>query len=261
MQLKQEKRGPPFDTPVTGVIGRLDREIGLAQRLRYAETSAAKLIEASELLAPGPAAKPADVPSTAPSVALSYADFVVALKAALRQFSRPDLLASNPLMLSRLLGSKGHAGPSDLQALLAQTVETLFTSPRDEKLRRVIEVTYFRPAPKQEAGAERLSLPFSTYRRHLTTALARLAHWLWQRERAALTGEVDPREAAIGEDAASSAASHESPRLSIVVLPFLNLGSCNGRDNFVDGVTDSLTTDLSRIPGALVIARNTAYAY
>jgi hypothetical protein len=60
-------------------------------------------------------------------------------------------------------------------------------SPRDEKLRRVIELTYFRPAPKQEAAADRLSLSFGTYRRHRTTALGRLARWLWDQERATVT--------------------------------------------------------------------------
>ncbi len=64
------------------------------------------------------------------------------------------------------------------------TVEELFASPRDEKLRRVIELTYFRPAAKQEAAADRLGLAFGTYRRHLTSALSRLADWLWNREQA-----------------------------------------------------------------------------
>jgi TolB-like protein len=50
------------------------------------------------------------------------------------------------------------------------------------------------------------------------------------------------------------------PRLSILVLPFLNLGS-EGGERFVDAITESLTTDLSRIPGAFVIARNTAFFY
>ena len=51
------------------------------------------------------------------------------------------------------------------------------------------------------------------------------------------------------------------PRLSIVVLPFANIGGDPEQDYFVDGVTESLTTDLSRIAGAFVIARNTAFAY
>ena len=49
------------------------------------------------------------------------------------------------------------------------------------------------------------------------------------------------------------------PRLSIVVLPFANIGGDAEQEHFVDGVTESLTTDLSRIRGAVVIARNTAF--
>ncbi|WP_377831079.1 adenylate/guanylate cyclase domain-containing protein (plasmid) [Bradyrhizobium lupini] len=52
-----------------------------------------------------------------------------------------------------------------------------------------------------------------------------------------------------------------APRLSIVVLPFVNLNGDSAQDYFVDAVTESLTTDLSRIPGAFVIARNTAFTF
>ena len=41
----------------------------------------------------------------------------------------------------------------------------------------------------------------------------------------------------------------------------MNFGADPGQDYFVDGVTESLTTDLSRIPGSFVIARNTAFSY
>jgi adenylate cyclase len=51
------------------------------------------------------------------------------------------------------------------------------------------------------------------------------------------------------------------PRLSIVVLPFANIGGDPSHEHFVDGVTESLTTDLSRIRGAYVVARNTAFTY
>ncbi|WP_407113265.1 adenylate/guanylate cyclase domain-containing protein [Bradyrhizobium sp. LMG 9283] len=50
-------------------------------------------------------------------------------------------------------------------------------------------------------------------------------------------------------------------RLSIVVLPFANLSGDPEQEYFVDGVTESLTTDLSRINGAFVIARNTAFTF
>ena len=52
-----------------------------------------------------------------------------------------------------------------------------------------------------------------------------------------------------------------APRLSLVVLPFTNLGGDPEQEYFVDGVTESLTTDLSRINGAFVIARNTAFTF
>lgn len=52
-----------------------------------------------------------------------------------------------------------------------------------------------------------------------------------------------------------------APRLSIVVLPFANLSGDPGQDYFVDGVTESLTTDLSRISGSFVIGRHTAFTY
>jgi TolB-like protein/class 3 adenylate cyclase/Tfp pilus assembly protein PilF len=60
---------------------------------------------------------------------------------------------------------------------------------------------------------------------------------------------------------ASAAEKSGPPRLSIVVLPFANLGGDPEQEYFVDGVTESLTTDLSRISGSFVIARNTAFTY
>jgi adenylate cyclase len=55
--------------------------------------------------------------------------------------------------------------------------------------------------------------------------------------------------------------SPTAPRLSIVVLPFTNLSSDPEQEYFADGITDDLTTDLSRISGSFVIARNTAFTY
>jgi hypothetical protein len=52
-----------------------------------------------------------------------------------------------------------------------------------------------------------------------------------------------------------------APRLSLVVLPFANIGGDPEQEYFVDGVTESLTTDLSRISGAFVIARDTAFTF
>jgi adenylate cyclase len=65
--------------------------------------------------------------------------------------------------------------------------------------------------------------------------------------------------AAPARDAGSQATG--TPRLSIVVLPFENLSHDPDQDYFADGITEDLTTDLSRISGSFVIARNTAFTY
>src|SRR5262245_26941921 len=52
------------------------------------------------------------------------------------------------------------------------------------------------------------------------------------------------------------------PTLSIVALPFANLSGDPAQDYFADGITDSLTTDLSRaLPGSFVVARETAFTF
>ena len=49
--------------------------------------------------------------------------------------------------------------------------------------------------------------------------------------------------------------------LSVVVLPFTNLSGDPAQDYFADGITENLTTDLSRIRDSFVIARNTAFTF
>jgi TolB-like protein/DNA-binding SARP family transcriptional activator len=71
--------------------------------------------------------------------------------------------------------------------------------------------------------------------------------------------------AAIAIEARSAVGAAElrtgRPRLSIVVLPFANLSGEASQDYFADGVTESLTTDLSRVRGMLVIGRTTAFNF
>jgi TolB-like protein len=52
-----------------------------------------------------------------------------------------------------------------------------------------------------------------------------------------------------------------APRLSLVALPFANIGGDSEQEYFVDGLIENLTTDLSRIREAFVIARSTAFTY
>ena len=67
--------------------------------------------------------------------------------------------------------------------------------------------------------------------------------------------------AARAKAATQTPAPPSAPRLSIVVLPFTNLGGDPEQEYFVDGVTESLTTDLSRMSGLFVVGRNTAFTY
>jgi class 3 adenylate cyclase len=77
--------------------------------------------------------------------------------------------------------------------------------------------------------------------------------------RAYVVARDGPSSAANAKRAALGA--HSPPGLSIVVLPFANLSGDTEQDYFVDGVTESLTTDLSRIRGSFVIGRYTAFTY
>jgi TolB-like protein/class 3 adenylate cyclase/Tfp pilus assembly protein PilF len=75
--------------------------------------------------------------------------------------------------------------------------------------------------------------------------------WLWHdRHSGSETSAVSP-----------PAKPFSAPRLSIVVLPFANLSNDPEQEYFADGITDDLTTDVARIQGSLVIARNTAFTY
>jgi adenylate cyclase len=82
--------------------------------------------------------------------------------------------------------------------------------------------------------------------------------WLWGRAHA-----PDRVAAAAGATSGSNAGglTPSVPRLSIVVLPFDNLSRDPDQDYFADGITEDLTTDLSRIAGSFVIARNTAFTF
>jgi hypothetical protein len=117
-------------------------------------------------------------------VVLSEQEFANSARDALRHFAHEAVLATNPLVRSRLVAdADGKAGnPSRLQELLGQALETLNASHRGEKFGRALLYTYFQPAVTQEAAAERLGLPFSTYRYHLARGTERIVQWLWERE-------------------------------------------------------------------------------
>jgi TolB-like protein/Flp pilus assembly protein TadD len=73
-------------------------------------------------------------------------------------------------------------------------------------------------------------------------------------------GEVRPHDSE-GRSRLETLGARTVPRLSIVVLPIKNLGSDPQQEYFADAITDTLTTDLSRIAGSFVISSNTALTY
>jgi TolB-like protein/class 3 adenylate cyclase len=84
-----------------------------------------------------------------------------------------------------------------------------------------------------------------------------IAWWVWLVPRTTSTPPAIVAAAATTPIAPPLAA----PRLSAVVLPFANLSNDPDQQYFADGITEDLTTDLSRIPNMLVISRNSAFTY
>lgn len=130
------------------------------------------------------AAAPRPDPDDAPLLVLSRDAFDRAVHQALRDFTRPDALAANPLLRTRLLATDtgGPPDPAALRQLLLEAVETLKGDPRDEKFYRALHRTFLNPARSQEAAAALLGLPFGTYRYRLARGIDRVSEWLWRRE-------------------------------------------------------------------------------
>jgi TolB-like protein/class 3 adenylate cyclase len=92
--------------------------------------------------------------------------------------------------------------------------------------------------------------------------IAVIASWLWPATRSSPTPPAAVGTASEGTQTTPSVTEPAvAPRLSIVVLPFANLSNDPEQQYFADGVTEDLTTDLSRISHMLVISRNTAFTY
>jgi hypothetical protein len=127
-------------------------------------------------------------------VVLAETEFAESVRRALRDYHEVAALAGNPLLRSRVaLDAVGREpGPPDLQALLRQSIEVLSRSERSEKFYRALWHTYIQPAASQERVAERLGLPFSTYRYHLARGTEQIVDLLWRRElHGAISGGAD----------------------------------------------------------------------
>ncbi|SPL96366.1 COG2256: ATPase related to the helicase subunit of the Holliday junction resolvase [[Actinomadura] parvosata subsp. kistnae] len=118
-----------------------------------------------------------------PLAVLTETEFSEAVREALRRLSHPRALAVNPLARTRLV--TGHPDPdpaSALRDLLRQAITNLKDDPSAHKSYQALEMTFLRGTPTQLIAAEQLGLPFTTYRRHLTTGVERVCADLWHRE-------------------------------------------------------------------------------
>jgi hypothetical protein len=113
---------------------------------------------------------------------LSRQEFDAAVRDALNSWRRPGEIAANPLTRARLTAETRTEPAEALRQLLVEAVESLAQDPRTEHLRRAVATAFFRAVPTQEAAAERLGLPPSTYRRHLALGLEQVCDVLWSRE-------------------------------------------------------------------------------
>ncbi|HTZ34739.1 MAG TPA: adenylate/guanylate cyclase domain-containing protein [Stellaceae bacterium] len=126
-------------------------------------------------------------------------------------------------------------------------------------------VRVYAMSPQAIAAVDRVAIPQRRrVRRGMAVVVAAVAALVVVA--AALGWRYWPRDPAIAEGVPVAAhppppPSSAVPRLSIVVLPFENLSHDPDQDYFADGITEDLTTDLSRIAGSFVIARNTAFTY
>jgi hypothetical protein len=119
--------------------------------------------------------------------------FADAVKPALQRLHRPDQLATNPLLGSELAATATGPDADQLRTTINNAIAHLGNQPKGDQLRAVLDRTYLRAAPSQEAAAEVLDLPLSTYRRHLAKALEQLTDLLWTIEIGDLHLPAQPR--------------------------------------------------------------------
>jgi len=136
---------------------------------------------------PDVAPAPAPVHGRPALAVMSRADFAAAVKDALKAYPAPLRMRDNPLLRSRLVAERAVSdGEADriaaLRALIDDAVRSMEADRREAGHARALRLTYLDPAPSQAVVAERLDLPFSTYRRHLGRAIDRVVEALWAQE-------------------------------------------------------------------------------
>jgi hypothetical protein len=124
-------------------------------------------------------------PRDSEALVLSQAEFEDAVRQALRHLRDPAPLARSPLLRSGLVRDRANGRapePADVQSLLFDAIDGLREASHDDKRFRALKRAFVQDPLTQEAAAEALGLPFSTYRRHLTQGIDKVVAWLWERE-------------------------------------------------------------------------------
>jgi len=117
---------------------------------------------------------------------LDREEFAQAVKDALRGLGHAEGLRDSPLLDTGLVpgGLSDSERVAALREAIADAAAEMEDSPRDRRAFRALHHTYLRPAATQQAAADLLDLPMSTFRRHLAEGVARLTDLLWQRAQA-----------------------------------------------------------------------------
>src|SRR5690606_39672891 len=93
-----------------------------------------------------------ETPTTSPLIVLSQPEFEDAVRAALHDYTDPDLLATNPLLRSRVVVESAgmEAAPHALQARLRGAANSLKPNPKNQKLFHSIHHNYYEPVQHQD---------------------------------------------------------------------------------------------------------------
>jgi len=118
--------------------------------------------------------------------AVDRLEFDQEVRNALRGLGRANGLRDSPLLDTGLVpgGLSDSGRVAALRDAIARAAAELEASPRDRRAFRALHHTYLQPAATQQAAADLLGLPMSTYRRHLAEGIERITDLLWQQARA-----------------------------------------------------------------------------
>lgn len=187
-----------------------------------------------------------------------------------------------------------------LKDMFREQFERLGDAPEIGTLKRALELTFFKPMRSQQAVADALNMSWSTYRRRLTDAVKVFTAQLWEAETALAETQAE-HVAVAAEPASARRYSRRLPRLALgivglailavtvwlllptmskheagtanasavaangkltlAVLPFLNMNDDPAVQHLSDGLTEELINRLGRIAGLRVTARTSAFVF